>query len=558
MSRTSVKALARAALAQDTKARSALLAMVAGKQGTPKLTGATVDSFVNFQHKLGVGADNPLSSSSYGFNPITRNRNLLEWIHRGSWLGGVAIDVVANDMTRAGVELTGELPPEDAARLHKAITVHQVWPTLNEGIRWGRLYGGAIVVALIDGHDMREPLRLEAVGPRSFKGLITLDRWMVEPSLEDLVTDLGPHLGLPKYYRVQTNAPALRGQAIHHSRVVMRPIGVELPYQQRLMENLWGLSVLERLYDRMIAFDSASTGMAQLVFKSHLRTMKVKGYREIVAQGGAAANGLAMYMDTMRRLQGIEGMTVIDAEDELDVQTSQAMTGMADALDRFGQQCAGALEIPLTRLLGLSGGGLNGTNDADLQLYYDGIYQKQEKEVVGITNVYKLEAASLGVQLPPDFGVEFNSLQETPEDEKAENAGKAVDAVTKAMDAALFGQKTGLKELRQQARRTGYFTNVTQEMIDAATDDVGPPPGMEGMIDPLTGLPLPPPAGAPGGAFPGAAGAPAPGAKEPNEEAGPQGQASPLDAGARRRAQLFVKAPAGGPPGGNDRPGDGA
>ena len=149
MSRTSVKALARAALAQDTKARSALLAKVAGKQGTPKLTGATVDSFVNFQHKLGVGADNPLSSSSYGFNPITRNRNLLEWIHRGSWLGGVAIDVVANDMTRAGVELTGELPPEDAARLHKAITVHQVWPTLNEGIRWGRLYGGAIVVALI-------------------------------------------------------------------------------------------------------------------------------------------------------------------------------------------------------------------------------------------------------------------------------------------------------------------------------------------------------------------------------------------------------------------------
>ena len=58
--------------------------------GVPALAPvATLDSFINFQHKLGVGADNALSTASYGFNPITRNRNLLEWIHRGSWLGGV-------------------------------------------------------------------------------------------------------------------------------------------------------------------------------------------------------------------------------------------------------------------------------------------------------------------------------------------------------------------------------------------------------------------------------------------------------------------------------------
>jgi uncharacterized protein len=547
MSRTSVKALAKGALAQDVKLRSQLTRLAA-KDGAPQSIGVTVDSFVNFQHKLGVGADNALSGASYGFNPITRNRNLLEWIHRGSWLGGVAVDVVANDMTRAGVELTGEFAPEDASRLHKAVTVHQVWPTINEGIRWGRLYGGAIVVALVDGHDLREPLRLEAVGQGSFKGLLTLDRWMVEPTLENLVTDLGPHLGLPKYYRVGTNAPALRGAVVHHSRVVMRPVGVELPYQQRLTENLWGLSVLERLYDRMIAFDSASTGMAQLVYKSYIRTLKIDGYREIVAQGGAAAAGLAAYVDMMRRFQGIEGMTVIDAKDDLDVQTAQSMTGMADALDRFAQQCAGALEVPLTRLLGLSGGGLNGTNDADLQLYYDSIYQKQEREVVGITNIYKLEAASLGLQLPPDFGIEFNSLQETPETEKGENATKAVDAVTKAMDAGLFGQKTGLKELRQQSRRTGYFTNITQAMIDAASDDASPPPGMGGELDPLTGLPMPSP--------PLGAGGPTEGA--PNEQAGSEGQTSPMDASARRRAQLLGAPRPSGTPSGDDRPGPGA
>jgi hypothetical protein len=56
-----------------------------------------------------------------------------------------------------------------------------------------------------------------------------------------------------------TNAPAMRGQTVHYSRVAMRHIGIPLPYQQALTENLWGESVLERINDRMIAYDSAST-----------------------------------------------------------------------------------------------------------------------------------------------------------------------------------------------------------------------------------------------------------------------------------------------------------
>jgi hypothetical protein len=60
-------------------------------------------------------------------------------------------------------------------------------------------------------------------------------------------------------------------------------VGVELPYQQALTENLWGLSIIERLWDRMTMFDSASTGAGQLVYKAWLRTLKVKDLRSVVA-----------------------------------------------------------------------------------------------------------------------------------------------------------------------------------------------------------------------------------------------------------------------------------
>lgn len=476
--RTSIKSAAAIAKREDAAIRRKITA-----DAKPKKTGlSTVDSFVNFQYKLGIGADNPLSSSSYGFNPITRNRTQLEWIHRGSWLGGVAIDLVANDMTRAGIDFVAELDPQEEERIDQSITTLQCWTALNEVIRWGRLYGGAICVALIDGQDLRTPLRLETVGMGQFKGLLTLDRWMVEPTLEDLVTDLGPHLGLPKYYRVNHNAPALRGAAIHHSRVVVRHVGLDIPYQQRMMENLWGISVLERLYDRMIAFDSASTGAAQLVYKSYLRTFKVKGLREVVAQGGAALDGLSAYVEQMRRYQSIESISMIDLEDEFEVQGHSAFSGIGDVLTQLKEQICGALEIPATRLFGVSGGGLNGTNDGDMRLYYDSIKQQQQKVLHhGVTVTYKLAAASNGVQLPPNFAVAFRSLWELTDTDKAAIAKQVGETVGAAHDAALISPQVALKELRQSSRRTGIFTNITQEIIEEADDQVGPPPMPEGM-----------------------------------------------------------------------------
>lgn len=463
--RTSVKGAVRDALREEKRAA----------KGTPHAS--SVDSFVNLAQKLGMGADNSLSSSTYGFNPITRQRMLLEWIHRGSWLGGAAIDVIPEDMTKRGVEFTCELAPADAQKIEKRINALAVWERTAETLKWGRLYGGAVSVILIDGQDHRTPLKLESVGPDQFKGVLPLDRWMLAPSLEDLVTELGPHLGQPKYYRVQDNAPALRGQAIHHSRIAVRHDGVRLPYNQRLTENLWGISILERLYDRMVAFDSATMGAAQLVYKSYLRTLKVDGFRELVATGGKPLEGFMSYVNMMRRYQGQEGITVIDGEDEFDIQQTSAFSSVGDIILQIGQQLSGALQIPLVRLFGQSPAGLNSTGESDMRNYYDGIHQRQETDLrEGITTIYRLCAQSEGVKIPEDFGIEFRSLWELDEEEKAQAAKNNTDAVTAAVDGGIIGRQTALKELRSQSRRTGIFTHITQETIDSADDEVAPPP----------------------------------------------------------------------------------
>src|SRR5882724_1503110 len=192
----------------------------------------TADKKARAAATRGLGTDNISSGGSYGYNPITRVRTLLEWIHRGSWLGGIAIDVVADDMTKQGVELKGDLEPKQIEQLQRVATTFDVWGMINETVKWSRLYGGCIAVMLIDGQLPETPLRLDTVSKGQFRGLMVLDRWMIEPSMETLVTEPGPDMGLPKYYRVVADAPALRRMKIHYSRC-LRLEGVRLPYWQK-------------------------------------------------------------------------------------------------------------------------------------------------------------------------------------------------------------------------------------------------------------------------------------------------------------------------------------
>lgn len=437
---------------------------------------STQDSFQNFQHKLGIGTDNPLSSSTYGFNPITRVRTLLEWMHRGSWIAGRVVDCVADDMTREGVEIMSEMDPEEQEELEAEVTSLNVWPEVNDTIRWGRLYGGCLSVALIDGQSLRTPLRIEAVGEGQFKGLITLDRWMVSPDLSDLVTELGPFLGTPKYYRIEDNAPALRGQVIHYSRVMVRHVGVKLPYQQRLMENLWGLSVLERLYDRMIGFDSASTGAAQLVYKAYLRLMSVDGLRDVVGAGGPALDGLTKYIQMMTRFQGIEGMTLIDSKDKFEGITHTAFSGMSQIIDKLGEQLSGASEIPLTRLFGQAPSGLNNTDDSSERNYNATIHQRQMTDLHGgITKIYRLAAASRGIKLEESFKLKFKSLKKLDEKDKSDIAKTNMDTITGYINASLMSDQVAMKEVKQQSRITGIGTNITDKDINDADDTIPDP-----------------------------------------------------------------------------------
>ncbi|MCY6846098.1 DUF1073 domain-containing protein, partial [Escherichia coli] len=148
----------------------------------------------------------------------SRNRMLVEWSYRSSWIIGEAVDAIPDDMTRKGIRITSEIDAKDRGILESQLDELQIWDALNDVLKWSRLYGGAVGFIMIEGQAPMTPLRPETIGKGKFKGILPLDRWMIDPVLTRRIKDMGPDLGKPEFYDVVTTATGIPAWRIHHSR----------------------------------------------------------------------------------------------------------------------------------------------------------------------------------------------------------------------------------------------------------------------------------------------------------------------------------------------------
>jgi hypothetical protein len=87
----------------------------------------TTDAVSNVVARLGISNSNLLAAGSYDFTPLSRMQQMLEWAYRGSWLVGAAVDAVADDMTRCGIQMNTETPPDVTVRLQQGMEALGFW-----------------------------------------------------------------------------------------------------------------------------------------------------------------------------------------------------------------------------------------------------------------------------------------------------------------------------------------------------------------------------------------------------------------------------------------------
>lgn len=432
----------------------------------------SMDSFSNPLARLGSGTPNLLEGTEYTITRLTQNYTLLNSLYRSHWIGRKIIDCIPEDMMKNWITLQTQLEPDEMKRFDKLLRSTRVQRDILQGLKLGRLYGGAGAVVIIEGHEnmLDQPLDYDTIMPGSFKGLIVSDRWIGLTPMGDLISDVtSPDFGLPEYYNWVTDDFTVR---VHHSRV-LRFTGRELPPIERYTEQQWGSSEFEIVFDELKKRDNTSWNIAQLVFMANLSVFKLDGLGELFAVGDEhAQQDLFNSMTIQNILKSNMGALILGKDDEFQ-NYQYTFSGLNDIYESFMLDVAGAAEMPVTKLFGRSPAGMNATGESDMQNYYNTVEQKQSALLEPVLDkLLPIMFVSEFGAIPDDLDYTFNPMETPSDDDLANIVGKKSDTIINAYNAGLISQKVGMKELRQMADSTGMFTNITDEDIENADSDI--------------------------------------------------------------------------------------
>ena len=443
------------------------------------------DAFSNPLFRLGYGSQSPLEATEYPLTRMTDNYALLNSLYRDNWVVQNVVGIIPDDMTKKWFAPAGAVGPEHLKELDRVQRVTALRERVNEGLRWGRLYGGATGLIMIRGQEgmLGQPLELESIYPGTFQGLYILDRWQgVVPGME-LVFEGGEPV--PAYYSI-TNARGNTVAKVHHSRLV-RFTGRDLPFLERVAELYWGESEVEALYNDVVKHDNVAANMAALTFRANVDTMEVQNLDQLFSvTSGEQQRRFWNVMQAQSVMKSNFGMQLVNRGDQIK-NTQYTFTGLQEVYDSMCLDLSGASRIPVTKLFGRSPAGMNATGESDLRNYYDYVDTLREAKLRPILEkLLPVLAMSAWGAVPDGLDITFPPLWTPTAAEVAEIALKKAQAIRDTFQAGLFRADTAQRELKKLADETGMFDSISEEEIAANTGKTYQ--DVTALRDPLAGL----------------------------------------------------------------------
>lgn len=424
------------------------------------------DAFSNPLFRLGYGSQSPLEATEYPLTRMTDNYALLNSLYRDNWVVQNVVGIIPDDMTKKWFAPAGAVGPEHLKELDRVQRVTALRERVNEGLRWGRLYGGAAGLIMIRGQEgmLGQPLELESIYPGTFQGLYILDRWQgVVPGME-LVFEGGEPV--PAYYSI-TDARGNTVAKVHHSRLV-RFTGRDLPFLERVAELYWGESEVEALYNDVVKHDNVAANMAALTFRANVDTMEVQNLDQLFSvTSGEQQRRFWNVMQAQSVMKSNFGMQLVNRGDQIK-NTQYTFTGLQEVYDSMCLDLSGASRIPVTKLFGRSPAGMNATGESDLRNYYDYVDTLREAKLRPILEkLLPVLAMSAWGAVPDGLDITFPPLWTPTAAEVAEIALKKSQAIRDTFQAGLFRADTAQRELKKLADETGMFDSISEEEIAA-------------------------------------------------------------------------------------------
>jgi hypothetical protein len=386
------------------------------------------------------GAKDKSASQVFGLRIVDAAE--LNAMHRSDWLARKIVDIIPNDMTRAWRDWQAEQDQIEKIEAVEKLPQINIQVKLNEALRKARLLGGAGLYLGMKDNKPSEPLDIERVSKGDLQYVHVLTR--LEVTTGERIRDIRSEwFNQPSYYEINAGGSQnLEPVRIHPSRFI-RFVGADILDTTQAADDGWGDSILQVVYDAIQNAASSQQHTASMIPEAKTDVIYIPNLSDYL-QNATTTKQLTdrfTYANTIKSmfnmvlLQGTGGNGPNDGGERWE-QKQLSFAQLPELIRQFLQIASAAADIPITRLLGESPGGLNSTGDGDLKNYHDNIGARQTNELQPAIN--RLDEVTIRSALgsrPAGIYYTWSPLEQMSKKEEAEIFKAKVEAARQIVGA---------------------------------------------------------------------------------------------------------------------------
>lgn len=381
------------------------------------------DGYSNLLNKYGTKQDNSIAYQ-YEQESIVNDLELIR-LYEGNGLFAKIIDRPSEEAVKHGFDIDYR-DKNITEYIEEQMDKLQLEDKFATAEKWARLYGGAIIVMLVDdGRGLEEPLDWNHV--RSIEELRVFERAIVQPDYTalynfhfmDSIENNHP-FGEPEFYQVFSMYGYF---TVHRSRCLLFRNG-RLPEQTtNAIYRYWGIPEYVKIKRALRECITSHEDGVKLLERSVQAIYKMKSLANMLSTADGEDKVLRR-LQVIDMARGILNSIAIDTDGEdYDFKTLQ-MSGVKDVIDSTCNMLSAVTNIPQTVLFGRSPAGMNATGDSDMENFYNMVENIQKQNMKSnartvIDLILRQGMIEGKLQEIPKYKVKFAVLWSMSETEKA-------------------------------------------------------------------------------------------------------------------------------------------
>lgn len=380
------------------------------------------DGYSNMLNKYGTPQDNS-TAYNYTHEKLTDDMTLTS-LYESNGLFAKIIDRPSEEALKHGLDIDfGDIDIQQYIESQLDRLCYE--EKFIQAEKWTRLYGGAIIVMMVDdGRLLDEPLNWREV--RRIEDMRVFERAVVQPDYTNLFTyndfeKRKGNFGEPEYYCVYSIYGYFR---VHYSRCLIFRNGKLPEITTSAIYRYWGIPEHVKIKKELRECITSHSYGNLLLERSAQAIYKMKNLANLLSTE-KGEDAVVQRLQIIDMARSILNSIAIDNEGEDYDYKQLNLSGVKDVLDSTCNMLSAVTEIPQTILFGRSPSGMNSTGESDMENYYNMVEKIQKVNMKTNTRtlidiIIKQGLYDGSIKEKPNYKVKFAELWSMSAVEKAQ------------------------------------------------------------------------------------------------------------------------------------------